>query len=283
MILHWFCVAVGTLIGDFWFHFLGVRRHIVLQNLKIAFKNTFSLTELMDLAKKNFRHYGIVLCETMLLPIYPHRSFFKQMVISDKDWEPFGQCLREKRGAFLLTAHIGNWEMMCHYGAYRGMKMTVVTKKFKIQWIHDLWFLFRKNPHVKYADVQGTAMELLTRVRDGEFVAMMLDQHMQPPVGIDSRFFGEKVGSIRSLALLALRSQTPVIPVFVARENDGRYHIYSEGLIEPPKTPKKLDLEETLRSMTQEYSDRIEKWVRTYPEQWMWLHRRFKLSHHYKE
>jgi KDO2-lipid IV(A) lauroyltransferase len=255
-----------------------VRVKTVQENLELIYGTAMDPKARETLLRDNFRHYGRLLLETLVLPWIGRRRIERRVHITPEDFAPFADCLAAKKGAFLLTAHMGNWEMMCHFGASRGMRLVIVTKTFAWGWLNRLWSWLRAHPHVQYSDVSGTALELMRRAKKGEFVAMMLDQHMQPPVGVGTKFFGHEVGTIRSLALMSLRAQIPVIPVFTVRESSGDHRIYSEPLIVPPPLQ---DVERQVAALTQIYTSCIEGWVRRYPEQWMWLHRRFKLSHNY--
>ena len=276
------CQFCGVCIGFIWGSVLRIRRRVVLQNLELAFKNELDSAAKKSLVRKNFRYFGRHLMETLTLPWADKNWIFKNVLMSEEDWHPVRECLNGGRGAFFLMAHLGNWEYGTLYGAFHKVPITIVTKEFKSSLLHKLWFRLRGHPDVQYISASGTALSVVKAIKRGRFVAMMMDQHMQPPVGIESSFFGHRVGTIRSLAMLSLRTGAPVIPLFVVREKDNHYHLYTDKVLTPSTAfTSSADLDLLVHSMTQQYCDTIEKWVRRYPTQWNWLHRRFKYSYDY--
>ena len=110
-------------------------------------------------------------------------------------------------------------------------------------------------------------------LRDGKILALMIDQGTKISEGVELKFYGKKVTVTPAAAMLALRCKSPVLPVFCIREEDQKLTI----IIEPPVgLVRTKDLRDDLRTNAQIMTDAIENAVRRYPDQWLWLHKRWK-------
>ena len=107
-------------------------------------------------------------------------------------------------------------------------------------------------------------------------VGFVLDQHMGRPFGVQTQFFGRPAGTAYGLALFQMKTERPVIPVYNYLSNDGKIHIVAEAPFEYRPELADKEREQTLVELTQSYTDKIEEIVRRYPDQWMWIHRRWK-------
>jgi len=115
--------------------------------------------------------------------------------------------------------------------------------------------------------------EMTRTVRQGKTLGILIDQGMKSSIGVKIRFFNKFVTATPGAALLAMRCKSPVLPSFCARNDDGTFTI----TIEPPLALKRTgDLSSDLRTNTQIMTDAIEKMVRKYPEQWFWVHKRWR-------
>jgi len=104
-------------------------------------------------------------------------------------------------------------------------------------------------------------------------VIFVLDQFMGPPIGVKTLFFGKETGTAMGLTVMAKRTGAPVIPVYCHERADGKQVVSCESEIE---FEEKGEKSETLTYMTQKYTDKLESIIKLYPEQWMWVHRRWK-------
>jgi len=249
----------------------GFRAAIVEGNLALAYP------ELPPEGRE--RLYSRIFAETGVLFLEILRMFYRfdRMVLRNSDVEGLEHlraALAGGKGAFAMTAHLGNWELLTTTGPlYLGTPVTMVTKELKPAWLQRVFVLVRGLLGVRMACEPRTMPEILRALKKGHIVGFVMDQYAGAPVGARVPFFGKAVGSHTALAALALRTGAPVVPAIAVRKPDGRYLIR----FEPP-----LQLEEraepgaALIANTALFVRHTEGWVREFPEQWLWIHRRWK-------
>jgi KDO2-lipid IV(A) lauroyltransferase len=182
--------------------------------------------------------------------------------------------LEKGKGAFVMTAHLGNWEVMTASGyGLVGIKSNMVTKELKPRWLHRVVEVTRSLLGTTMAVEPRTMQGILRALKKNELVGFVMDQYAGAPVGARVPFFGLPVGSHTALASLALRTGAPVIPAFSVRKPDGRYLVRFEPEL---KLEARGDKEATILANTALFVRHTEAWVRSYPEQWLWIHRRWK-------
>jgi KDO2-lipid IV(A) lauroyltransferase len=155
-------------------------------------------------------------------------------------------------------------------GGLAGMPLTVVTTVLKPAWLDKQITKARLSTGVRAAYHPGSVPAVLRALRKGESVAFMNDQYARPPMGVRVRFFGVMVDTLAAVGPLAKRTGAAIVPASAYRDAQGVSHV----VIEP-----ELDLGESLDSpekSTQALASKVESWVRARPEQWLWIHRRFK-------
>ena len=250
---------------------LNFRGHVIDGNLNIAFPE-MSAEERLRLKEKNYRHYGILFLE-ILRSFYRFDRFLEKYC--DLEGEENVQAARAAgKGAFVMTAHLGNWEILTAVGAQDlGVPVTMVTKRLKPEWIHRLVETERSLLRIKMAFEPRTMPTIMRALKKGELVGFVMDQFAGAPVGARVPFFGKPVGSHVALATLALRMNVPVVPAIAIRKADGRYEVRFEPQISLVDSGnKELDIIQN----TANYVAHTERWIREYPEQWLWIHRRWK-------
>jgi KDO2-lipid IV(A) lauroyltransferase len=212
--------------------------------------------------------------EICLLPFESNKT------ISDKTrfygLEHFNEALLAKKGVLILSQHVGNGDVGVVRLVNQKIFFNLISKKFKNKLANDFWFGIREKMGVKFIEPHGnsTAFDILKCLKQNQPVAFVLDQFMSIPYGIETEFFGRKTGTAYGLALFAIRTGAPVVPVHVYRDSDFITHVVFEKplpLIENP------DKDTQIKLLTQSYNDKIEAIVRQYPDQWMWVHRRWKV------
>ena len=159
----------------------------------------------------------------------------------------------------------------------KGQELYLITKRFKAKWFDDMWFSVRGAQGVKYIDAHApnNAFEILKALKKNAALVFVLDQYMGKPFGIATRFFGKRTGTAYGLALFVQKTKAPVLPTYTFEGDDHKIHV----VIEPPLDTEKCltdDKDQTLVNLTQSFNDKLEEIVRKHPEQWMWVHRRWK-------
>jgi len=175
------------------------------------------------------------------------------------------------KGLLVLTAHVGNFELLAMAAALKGVPLTIVAKTLKPEWLNRWWFDTRSAFGVRTLPSRNSYRKCLDVLGSNGVLAFVLDQNMNKYRGIFVDFFGRPACTSPGLALLSARSGASVLPVFTLRGGDGRHRIRFLDLIPPPGKSK-----EAIKNATQHYTGIIEDFIRTHPEQWIWLHRRWR-------
>lgn len=176
------------------------------------------------------------------------------------------------RGVLILTAHLGNFELLAMFAARRGYPLTIVTKQFKSPVINALWNRVRGKHGVQVVYSHHALRACLKALQHDGLLGFILDQNRPRGQGVFVTFFGRPACTTPGLAFLAAVTQAPVVPAFIHRTAGDRHHLRVLPALEPPPDRS----EESLRRATQQYTTLIEQEIRRYPDQWFWVHRRWK-------
>ncbi len=228
--------------------------------------------EKTQIARRSLHHMGLTIIE---LCIFPHfRKSWMDSYINIEGLDNLRESLKKDKGAFLLTLHLSNPDMGAMGLSLSGVDLYVISKLFKSKWLNDYWFRVRGQHGTRFIAPEKSSFQVLKALKSNAVVAFVLDQFMGPPVGVRTQFFGHVTGTAAGLATLAERSHAPVVLSYVFRDENYKTHVIIE-----PEIP--FESKETrpmsIQHMTQEYTNQIEKVVRMYPEQWMWIHKRWKV------
>ncbi len=218
-----------------------------------------------------FRHLGTNVAESLWLTAERIGGFVEDR-IRIEGMEHAERARAQGTGALILTAHLGNFDLLCCAAPAIGFPLSTVAKRMRNTaadaWIRDRWRSFG----VDVLPPRNSIRDCIRAVREGRLLGFMLDQNMTRDEGVFVEFFGRPACTTTGLAVLAAYTGAPVMPVFVHREHDGRHRIRVLPPLEPPAGREP----ESLRDATQSYTRVIEAQVRAHPEQWIWLHRRWR-------
>lgn len=255
---------------------LQFRVRIAHENLSRAFPDQSEKQKFI--LRESYTHLGRLVLEIFLLlaPSRKHPAFarFVQQWMTLEGAQNIQQAQARGKGIIFLASHLGNWEMMAAGGALLAhLDLMMVTKKLKPDWLHRAIEKNRLACGVKATYEPRTLKDVLHHLKKGGAVGIVSDQYLGPPVGIRVPVFGTPVGTSMLIATLSKRTGAAVLPVVNYREKNGRYVL---------KVYPALDWQEAedphyeLAINTADYSQRLEKSIYEYPEQWLWTHRRFK-------
>ncbi len=261
---------LGDALAFFWFDVLRIRRRIAVDNVTIAFPDK-SLPERTAIARASLRNLGRTLMEYSLFPYLKAERVNDRFAIHGE--EHLKTALNLGKGAMLATLHLGNGDLAIAGLSLRGYKVSLISKEFKTRWLNDLWFGMRMRLGTKFIAPEKSSFDILRALKRNEIVIFVIDQWMGPPVGVRTQFFGKTTGTAMGLAIMQGRTQSPVIPCYTWRRDDGRHE-----MVFLPAVPYQDvgDKEKNIAVMTQIYTDRVEDAIRLHPGQWMWIHRRWK-------
>lgn len=262
---------LGDMLGILWFDVFRIRRQVVLNNLKIAFPD-WSEAQRIQVGRASLRHMGQSLIEYCELPFIDRRRAEEIFEIQGR--EHLDRAIAQKRGVCLLTLHLGNGDLATAALSLVGYPMYLISKEFKVHWLNELWFGMRARLGTHFIPPRQSSYAVLRVLKKGSLVIFVQDQFTGPPIGAKTRFFGKETGTGIGLSIMSQRSQSPVIPVYTYRKGPERHVIVFGEEIGPEVVD---DPDESLVRTTQKQNDVLEKYVRLFPEQWMWLHKRWKL------
>ena len=187
--------------------------------------------------------------------------------------EPIVRDARSRgKGVLILTAHLGNWDLLGMYTARRGYPLTIISKEIRQPAVNAMWMRMRRDYGVAIVPSRNSYRDCLRVLKRNELLGFILDQNRPRETGIFVDFFGRPACTSPGLAYLSAQAQAPVVPVFIHREDGGRHVLRALPAIEPPPDRS----EESIRKATQHYTRIIEDAVREHPDQWIWIHRRWK-------
>lgn len=262
-------LALGSAIG--WFYGIVIRHH--RRDAAEALQR--SLPEKTDAERKRllnqvYRNLGMNAAEEMRMPTVT-TAYLQDYVIWDND-APLREVLAAGKGALALTAHVGNFDLLCTIAPKFNFPTTIITKVIKNQAINDWWMAARSRFGLKFLPAHNSYRQCLGALRKNEIVAFILDQNMINTEGIFVNFFGKPACTSPGLAYMSAQSGAAVVPVFMIRLENGRHRVKVMPPIPPPPDRKP----ETISHYTQLYTKIIEDVIREYPDQWIWVHRRWR-------
>lgn len=268
---------MGRPIGILWFDVLRIRRKVILDNLKIAFPE-WTVDDRIRVGRKSVYNLMDNFFEIFLMPSIDQKWVDENVIYHNLN--ELRTAYDQEKGVFLLSLHLGHGDLLANLVAFKKFPLYLITKFFKSQWLNRLWFSVRGAQGVQYIEPHGekTPFAILKAIKNKALVGFVLDQHMGKPFGVRNVFFGRPVGTAYGLALFVLKTESPVILTYNYEGEDGKSHVVFETVqgIERFYQATPEQREQTLVLLTQLFTDKIEEVVRKYPEQWMWLHRRWK-------
>ncbi len=264
----------GAWLGFLWFDVFGFRKEIILDNLKIAFPD-WTDEQRLEVGRASVYNLGYNFGELFFIPSMT-TSWVQENVVFE-GWEHVVFARSRGQGVLFLSLHLGNGDVAANAISMNGQEVYIITKRFKTEWFNDLWFSIRGTQGVRYIDAHGpsNAFDILKALKKNAAVTFVLDQYMGRPYGIASTFFGKRTGTAYGLALFAQKTKAPVLPTYTYEGADKKLHIVFQPAMDlEPYVVE--DRDKTLAGITQAFNDCLENIVRQHPEQWMWVHRRWK-------
>ena len=263
--------AAGALISRFMYLFHSRLRRVGEKNLKMA------LPELTEAQRKRilrsvFAGLGRQLAEFSQFPKYTRDNVSKVAVY--EGFENFDAARRRGKGVLFLTAHLGAWEIGSFAHSIYGNPMNIVVRDLDNQLVDDLVRRYRTLHGNVTFDNRDFARGLLGAMRGGETVGILMDTNMTPPQGVFVDFFGIPACTASGLARVALKTGAAVVPAFTIWDAAiGKYKISFAPALNLVQTG---NAEVDAVSNTALFTAAIESCVRQHPEQWLWVHRRWK-------
>lgn len=245
---------------------LGVRRRVVTEQLTEVFPG-LSLRELAGMAGKVYDHLGLTVAETL----FADPVVLAESVTVKPGWEVLDQALSNGRGAIAVTGHIGNFELGGRVLAQRFPLLDVVKTQRNAPFDRFLQEQ-RLRFGIRTVPVERSGRAVLAHLRAGGLLTLLVDQDAGK-TGFVTDFLGLPASVWPGAARISIRTGCPVIPLAILRNDDNTHTLH----IAEPLAPRGLtDSEEDIRKFTGLISRAVERFIWDRPEQWFWVHRRWK-------
>jgi KDO2-lipid IV(A) lauroyltransferase len=261
---------LGRMLGRFVFVVLGYRKAVTLGNLGRAFPEK-SDQERYQIARRAYENVSISLFELVWFPrMTPER--IRSLVHFD-DPEVVKKAYEEGKGLLLLTAHFGNWELLaqCIICVF-GFPVSFIVKTQSNRYIDRRVNTRRTRLGNKTIPMETSLREVLRALRDKEAVGLVADQ-AAPKENIPVEFFGTMVPTHQGPSVLSLKMGSPIVTIFSVRRPDGTFDMHVRRV--PSEDLKGYD-EANATELTRRHTRITEDIIRRFPDQWMWMHKRWK-------
>ena len=259
----WICAFI-------FFYFIPIRKEVTLSNLKKAFPD-YSQDKIRKIAFGSYRSFLIALIEILHLPAMRREDMKKAIICPNLSL--IKEKYSENKGVILLSAHFGNWEYVAASAALQvDMPFHVVVKPQRNPYVTNWLNKMRTKWNNKVISLGISIREIYKNIKEKNLVAMVADQR-GPYEGIRVDFFGIKTAVYSGTAALALKTSAPIIYGITVRQPDYSYKVILDE-ISMENLPE--DEEEKIIEVSQRHTSYLEKFIRQYPEQWLWMHKRWK-------
>jgi KDO2-lipid IV(A) lauroyltransferase len=192
-------------------------------------------------------------------------------IVEVENLEEFDKAYQKNKGVMAITGHIGNFELLAASIASKGYNISVVGRKLYDERLDRILVDYREKLGVKNISSDAGAKKVLKALNSGEALGVLIDQDTSRVRGIFVDFFGRKAKTPVGPLILALRAGSPIVPIAIIRKNNENHKIIITKAIEKEKNEK-----ENVVEITQECTKRLEDFIRQNPEQWVWMHERWK-------
>ncbi|MBT3312767.1 MAG: lysophospholipid acyltransferase family protein [Desulfobacterales bacterium] len=263
-------IVLSGFIGQLWFIIDRKHREITIDNMTRAFGREKNQSEIHDLARKVFSNICLIIFEMGWFVRLNKKEIVKKIKI--EGLSNLRAAYEKGKGVLIVTAHLGNWEVGTAALSKTGYPGSIIGRPMDFKPFDKFVSEARKRFEVELIPSVGSMRKVLNNLGQGRIVVVLLDQNVDWYNGVFVDFFGRPACTNKGLALLARKTGAPVVPVFMVRDRSlFRGEIGKE--IPLVKTADKI---KDIEINTQNYNDIIETYVRRYPEQWFWVHQRWK-------
>ena len=249
----------------------GRHRRIAERNLALAFGKKTD-RERTEIARSAFRNMGRVMAEFSFTPRL-NEGNVNQYVFFEGG-ENFHRAREKGKGVLVLTAHFGNWEWMAAaFPILFRCPCHVIVRPLDNRLLDGIVERLRTCTGNRTVPKQKSMGRILRLLREGGVVGILLDQNMAWQEGVFVNFFGELACTNTGMTAVALKTGAPVVPTFNIRQEDGSYRVVFEPEVSLIQTG---DKDQDVQKNTELFTGIIERYVRNYPDHWLWMHQRWK-------
>jgi len=264
---------VAGSLGSLSFDLFGKERGKVLRHLEIAYGDALPAEERRRVGRRLFRNYGYGVAELLQFP--KGDRFFGSLRVEIEGREHLDWAVREGKGCVFVTAHAGNWELLAAWLARGGYPVNVVARTARHSNVEDILRRHREAAGVRVLARRASTLAMVRVLRQGEGLGILCDVDTRGD-GVFVDYFGRLAYTQTGPARLAARTGAPLIIGFIARGGPRTHRI----VVLPPVWVGEEGCAQKgamdIPTAVQHYTAEIERWVRRYPDQWIWTHPRWR-------
>lgn len=266
-----FANGISFFLAVLWFDIFRIRRKLVLENIQRA-RPEISEVDKIKIARQSMFYLCRNIFDVLQIPYVNEQWIDENVVFEGLDLVPMD------RGVLFMSLHVGSGDIGTAAFSQRSKALSLITKRFKSLFMDTFWFTLRGQSKTEFIDAHSgsNAFEILKGLRRKRGVIFVIDQFMGKPYGVETTFFGHTTGSPYGLALFAQKTEAPVMPLYSYWDHQDKLHI----VVEKPLEFKHLlgtDLEKNNVILTQLFNHKLEEIILKHMNQWMWVHRRWKV------
>ena len=244
--------------------FIGVRREVTIENLTRSFGDVYDDKQIRAIAADSYVNIGITFLEMLIVQRF-EASMLDRVDMADS--HILRRNIEKGRGVIVVSCHFGSWEIVGAALSAADMPMTVVVKKLSNPYVDRMIYDRRTGFGNKIINHGASVKHIVAALKNKEIVGLISDQDAGGD-GVFVDFFGRKASTPRGAAQLALKFNVPIVVVMTLRTGNGRYRgVFKEIAV---------DENDTVETVTRRYTAYIEDVIREHPEQYFWMHRRWK-------
>ena len=257
------------------YHLIKKRREIALNNLNIAFSNHFTNAQRTAICKASFINVGKTCVEFLRFPKFDTENIWHE--VSVEGAENLHAALAGGKGAIVFLPHFGNWELLSLvYGALIPDRAKAIAFPLKNERLNAYIWQRREQMSLKLIPRKRAIRETLRALKNNDAVGFFADQNAGRE-GVFVDFLGKPASAARGPVVLALKTGAPILFSLSIRQPDDRHHIY---ISTPTHLNRSDDFERDVEIYTIQMLKQLEAYIHKYPEQWLWLHNRWKTQPH---
>ena len=263
--------SVGAGIGAIAFRLLGRLRRVGVRNLTLAYPQWTPEQRIATL-RLVYRNLGWLLAEFCLMSSYSREQ--AEAFIEYDGLEHYLAARERGKGVLVLTGHLGAWELSSFHHSLVGFPMGLVIRRLDNPLVDEFVNRIRCLHGNRVIHKDDFARGLISAMRAGETVGILMDTNMTPPQGAFVPFFGVQACTASGMARVALKTDAAVLPGFLLWDEARKKYVLRFGpRIELVRTG---DADADMLANTAQFAATTERYIRANPEQWLWMHRRWK-------
>ena len=267
---HRLASATACLLGWIWFYLIPIRRRVARSNLEQAFPQ-LSKKSRGKIARRCYVHLSTSAVEFLRMPSLT--SARAEAMIERVGGSLLQQAVDCGKGVVIATAHLGNFDLMACVEALRGIPLNIVTREQHVKGINRFWMELRARFGLGFIAPKNSIWKIHRLLKEGQVVAMTIDQHMPVGKGIPMPFFHRLASTTPAPALMAVSTGAVLLCASTERIAGQKHRILIEA---PIQIQVNADRQKEILRVTQALNIWLENRIRHCPEQWLWIHRRYK-------